>query len=359
MMKGPRRMSMAVRAPSGEILRKTQEFTQISSRNKLAGLPVVRGVVNFVEMMILGVTTITDSAKMAGQDEEGEELSGGVLIFTVALALALGIGLFFLVPNLLTSLIRLAVKNSVLLNLIEGVIRIAIFVGYIAAISAMKDIRRVFMYHGAEHKTVYCYEADLPLTVENCRGFTTLHPRCGTSFLFIVMIVSILIFSLLSWDMAWWLRALLRLALLPVVAGVSYELLKLLARCDGPIARALRWPGMQLQRLTTRQPDDGMLQVAIAAMKACIGEEDDERIPVVEMGGKPAGTAAEPVRQGSEDPSPVAAVRRPGDGLERPMGAPAGAGAPGAGAAAAAAAGGASAPVCYGQRGVYGPALFD
>ena len=216
-MKGPRRMSMAVRAPSGEILRKTQEFTQISSRNKLAGLPVVRGVVNFVEMMILGVTTITDSAKMAGQDEEGEELSGGVLIFTVALALALGIGLFFLVPNLLTSLIRLAVKNSVLLNLIEGVIRIAIFVGYIAAISAMKDIRRVFMYHGAEHKTVYCYEADLPLTVENCRGFTTLHPRCGTSFLFIVMIVSILIFSLLSWDMAWWWRALLRLALLPVV----------------------------------------------------------------------------------------------------------------------------------------------
>ena len=267
-MKAPDRIAMAVRGPDGVIRMKKQPYTAPGKKHKWMGWPVVRGVVNFLSMMFLGMHTLTDSAKMAGEDEE--ELSGGAMAFTVVLALALAVGLFVLLPTFLTSIVKPYIPWAVVLNLIEGVVRIAIFVGYVAAISTMKDIRRTFMYHGAEHKTVHCYEADKPLTVENARSFTTLHPRCGTSFLVIVMIVSILMFSLIKWEMAWYWRALLRIAMLPLVAGVSYEALYLF---DNPFTRALRWPGMQLQRLTTREPDDGMLEVAIAAMMGALGQE--------------------------------------------------------------------------------------
>jgi len=196
-------------------------------------------------------------------------LVGGVL------AAALSLGIFVLVPTLIATWLSGLIRIPVLVNLAEGLVRLLIFLGYITAITLMPDIKRFFAYHGAEHKVVNCYEAGMKLTVENAQKQTTLNPRCGTSFLLIVMIISVLVFSLTGWSGVWWTRFLVRIALLPVVAGISYEVLMLLAKRENACVRVLRWPGMQLQKLTTRQPDDAMVEVALAAFIAVL--EEDER----------------------------------------------------------------------------------
>jgi uncharacterized protein YqhQ len=198
--------------------------------------------------------------------------------FALILGLALAIGLFFLLPIFVTSLLANLVNNAFAMNLVSGALRLLLFVGYLAMVSLMPDIKRFFAYHGAEHKVVNCYERGLKLTVENAQSQSTRHPRCGTSFLLVVMVISVLIFSLTGWSGPWYLRMLVRLALLPVVAAVSFEALMLLAKWENLFVRALRWPGMLLQGMTTRQPDDGMVEVAIAAFAACLDEQERNEV---------------------------------------------------------------------------------
>ena len=267
MMCGKEHIAMAVRKGDGTISCEIEKRKSISDRFKFLKWPFVRGTVSLIESLVLGFKALTYSANESAESEE-EELSAGEMAFSVILALVLGIGLFFLLPAVLAHFTKAYVTSSFMQNLLEGAIRVAIFIGYIVAISKMKEIARVFQYHGAEHKTIHAYEADVELTPENCRQFTTLHPRCGTSFMFIVMVISIFVFSLVGVENVWW-RLLSRVVLLPVVAGVSYELLKFTGRhIDNPIVRALSWPGLSLQKLTTKEPDDEMLEVAIRSLQA-------------------------------------------------------------------------------------------
>ena len=293
MMRSPETTAIAVRRECGEIVTQKEETKSLSARYKILGIPIIRGVVNFVEMLVSGVKTITDAAKM--YDPEDEELEPSktekaiaektgkspmdvAIFFAVIIAVVVAVGLFFILPNLITGWITPYVDSAFGKNLIDGVIRVGMFLVYLFAISNMKDIRRLFGYHGAEHKVINCFEHDMPLDVEHARQNTRLHPRCGTSFLLIVMIISILLFTLLGWSDSWLIRISLRLAMLPVVAGVSYEILKLVAKYDNKFTMALRKPGMALQYLTTREPDDGMIEVALVSFLAAEGNMTDEEI---------------------------------------------------------------------------------
>lgn len=204
-------------------------------------------------------------------------MTTAAIYFSVVLALVFGIGVFMLLPTVLVGFIKQHIHSDILATLTEGVVRIIIFIGYIALVSRMKDIRRVFEYHGAEHKTIFCYESGAELTVENARKFTRLHPRCGTSFLLIVMVVSIILFSFISWDNPW-TRLGLRLLLLPVVAGLSYEVIKFAGKSTGMFMKIVSAPGMWLQKLTTREPDDSQLEVAICSLKSVLtGNIEDDK----------------------------------------------------------------------------------
>lgn len=196
----------------------------------------------------------------------------------MVIAIVMAVGLFFVLPTLITSLIQGSIKSNFLINLIDGSIRILIFLGYMLAVSFLPDIKTVFRYHGAEHKTIFCYENDLPLTVENVKPQKRLHPRCGTSYLLLVMVLSTVIYSCFPWGNSLLLRMATKLLLLPIIAGVSYEMLKLLAKGNHILVRALRWPGIQLQRLTTAEPDEDMIQVAIVAFEAALGEKNPEEV---------------------------------------------------------------------------------
>ena len=289
MMKGPKYMAVAVRDASGRIQVKRKPVKQLSKKYPFLGWPIIRGVVNFFVMLVSGMKTLMDSAEMAGGEvEEPSAFEKKVakalhmkpddvmMIFAVVLALVLAVGLFFMIPTALETLIKKAVKSRVLVNLCGGVIRILVFLTYVLLVSRLKEIRRVFQYHGAEHKTVFCYEHKLPLTVENAQKFTTLHPRCGTSFLVIVMVISILVFTLLGTDSSNVFKRMgSRLLLLPLVAGVSYEVLRALGRAkDTPLVCALRWPGLMVQKITTAQPDDSMVEVAICSLKYALDMPD-------------------------------------------------------------------------------------
>ena len=245
----------------------------------------IRGVTNFVDIMKLGITSLNDSVQMLGMEEEeptkfekwlAEKTGRDIMDIAMSAALFLGIGfavLLFL-PNLITTWVGKSMDNSFIVNLIEGLIRISIFVGYLLAISQMKDIKRFFGYHGAEHKTINAFEAGKVLTVENVQKFTTKHPRCGTSFLVFIMLISVIVFSLTGWEgQQWWERIIMRIILLPVVASISYELLMGLANKNNLFVRILRWPGMQVQKLTTKQPDDGMVAAAIIAALAVMDDD--------------------------------------------------------------------------------------
>ena len=286
MMRGPRKMAMAVRKPDGEI--DLTEWDLPVARPWYKTTPIIRGVFNFIDSMRDSYRCLMKSADIAGLEPEepsglekklmhlfGENLSkvfGGV---AMVLGMALAILLFMVLPTLLIGQIRRLIAVPFLLSLIEAAVKIGIFVLYLFAISRMPDIRRVFEYHGAEHKTIACYEAGDELTPENAARHSRFHPRCGTSFILIVIIVSVLVFSLVSWD-SLLLRIVLKLACLPLVVGVAYEIIKLAGRYNNPCTRAISAPGLWLQRLTTREPDLTQLEIAIAAMKPCIPENQDE-----------------------------------------------------------------------------------
>lgn len=284
MMRSPTKMAIAVRKEDGSISIARHPVAQPTGWRRW---PLIRGVLNFISMLKMGTETLNESLTLLGIDEEepnkfekwlsektGKSAGDIIMVLSTLLAAALCIGVFFLIPTLAATWLGKVISSAFVVNLLEGVVRLLIFLGYVLAISLMPDIRRFFAYHGAEHKVVNCYEAGLPLNVDNADRQTTLNPRCGTSFLLIVMLISVLIFSLTGWSGAWWSRFLIRLALLPIVAAVSYEVLMLLAKHDNIVTRILRWPGMQLQRLTTRKPDRKMLEVSLAAFISVLEPED-------------------------------------------------------------------------------------
>lgn len=287
MMKAPNAIAVAVRRPDGAIVVDRQEYTSPEKKHKWMGWPFVRGIINMGTMLSLGMNTLQKSTNMLGVlDEEpskfekwlsqklGKGIDKIVMGTAVTLAIALSIVLFFAIPEGFARLLKgVWADGSMnwLVNLLSGILRILILIGYILFCMLVPDVRRTFQYHGSEHKTVYCHEAGKPLTPENAREFSTLHPRCGTSFLLLVFVISIILFTVVGYQgNVYIFRLLSRLALLPVVAGVSYEVLKLLAHSNGLLARALRWPGLQLQRLTTKKPDDGMVEIAIVAMNVAL-----------------------------------------------------------------------------------------
>ncbi|HEV8153469.1 MAG TPA: DUF1385 domain-containing protein [Solirubrobacteraceae bacterium] len=287
MMRGVSTWAVAVRTPLPEQLERgldpqeaalgdveVQSFplTSVLSRHRLLRLPVVRGVVALVESLSIGYKALGIAAN-AQLPEEDKQISRGTFAGTIVLALTLAIGLFFLLPVGIASVFRDSLPNSVAFVVVEKLIRIAIFLGYLVLISRMKALRRLFEYHGAEHKTISCYEAGLDLTAENAQRFSRLHPRCGTSFLLIVMIVAVVVFAPLGTPAWYWLFAS-RVVGIPLVAGLAFEVIKFFGRNRRRRwARALMWPGMQLQRLTTREPDAPQLAVAIAAMEAVLAVE--------------------------------------------------------------------------------------
>lgn len=291
MMRAPRSMAIAVRRPSGEIVIKKEEVVPLSERFPLVKLPIVRGAVALFSSLIIGITALNFSANEAmveeKEGEEGEakqEISSWAMAGTMAVAFGFGILLFFILPLYLTKLLTPIIgESNIIFNLVDGVIRVAVFLIYIFSISRMGDIQRVFQYHGAEHKSIFAFEAGEELTVENVRKYSCLHPRCGTSFLLIVMLVSIVIFSLIPKLWPFYFKAGSRVILLPLIAGVSYELLKWSAKHDQlPLVKLLISPGLALQRLTTREPDDSQLEVAIRSMSEALevnaGYKDDRLV---------------------------------------------------------------------------------
>ena len=277
MMQNGERIALAVRRHADNEIVVRSMPARIKFK-RLGRIPFVRGVFRLYDMMSLGIRALNLSTQIAFPEEE--QLSKKGTFFTFAFAIVAAVAMFIVLPLYATNAIpSLRIGNAVLFNLVEGLIRLSIFFVYLVVISRMKDIRRVFQYHGAEHKVVYTYEADEELTVENARRHTTLHPRCGTAFLMTVFVIAILIFSLVG-NPALWIKTLSRLALLPVVAGISYEALRFSGRSfDRWWVKVLAQPGLWLQRLTTADPSDDMIEVAIASLKRALGEETSETEP--------------------------------------------------------------------------------
>ena len=277
MMKNGEQYAVAVRKPDGEIEIKKDSYRGITSKNALFRVPFIRGIFNFIESLSLGMGCLNYSASFYEEEEEKQiteeerarqkkkedAIMGVTMVFSVVLA----VGLFMLLPTFVAGFFRKWINGYMGIAALEGLIRILIFVGYVAGISFMPDIRRVYMYHGAEHKSINCIEHGLPLTVENVRKSSKEHKRCGTSFLLFVIVISTVVVMFVHTD-TMWLRMVSRILLLPVITGISYEFLRLAGRSDSPIVNALSRPGLWLQGLTTREPDDDMIEVAIASVEA-------------------------------------------------------------------------------------------
>lgn len=287
MMRGKNVYAMAVRNPEGEIVVETDEWSSIA-KSKIFKLPILRGMVAFLDSMISGTKILMRSAEIAGEewvDEEpskfekyimdklGDKVTDIVIYISVCLSMLLGLCLFYMLPLFLGSFFNEIVPIR-MLGVVEGLIRFAIFFCYLLLISRMKDIQRVFQYHGAEHKTIACYESGLPLTVENVRPCTRLHKRCGTSFLLFIMVLSMVIFFFVNTDV-WWLRLLTRIALVPVIAGLSYEIVRWAGSSESKFVAIVSYPGICLQKLTTAEPDDKQIETAIKAMQAVIDIEGE------------------------------------------------------------------------------------
>ena len=271
MMRDANKTATAVRLPNGEIEVETHPVTSIRERYPVLNLPLIRGSVIMVESLVIGMRALSFSAQAAG--EEDEQMTKKEIAMTILFALVLASVLFIVIPTGAAHLAAVYTDDPVVFNLIEGGIRLFVFLLYIWGISFMGGIRRVFQYHGAEHKTIHCYEAGEALTVENVQKFPRLHPRCGTNFLLIVMVVAIVFHVFFGWPDLW-LRILSRLAVLPVVAGVSYEIIRFAGRSENRIVRIMITPGLWLQYLTTRPPADEMVEVAIESLKAVLPAED-------------------------------------------------------------------------------------
>jgi len=272
MMKGLNRLAVAVRKPDNSIVVQRRKLTPLSEKFKFFGWPFIRGVVTLFSSLILGMQSLTYAANQV--TEEDEELSPLEMSLTIIVSLGLALLLFVALPAGIIALIQQYIHYDLLLNVIEGLIKITAFLTYIVLIGKLDDIKRVFMYHGAEHKVIHNYESDKELSVENARGFTTLHARCGTNFLFIVIILSILFFSFFGRP-PFLYRILYHILLLPIIAGTSYEVIKLAGGDNvNPLIKVLATPGLWLQKLTTNEPDDDMLEIAIKALKGVLPEKE-------------------------------------------------------------------------------------
>lgn len=291
MMKGPEKVAIAVRKPNNEIELRVDPVNSIAKRSKLLRLPFVRGMIGLIDALKIGTGALLYSAEFfedeAPKDKNGnpkktlmqrifkEKAQDVEMTLAVIISLAMTIGIFMVLPNLITNLLKNWITNTIGLNLVEGVLRIAIFLIYVIWVSKLEDIKRVFQYHGAEHKSIHCYENEMPLTVENVRKFPILHARCGTSFLFMVMVVSILVLSFFGWPNPV-LRVVTRIFMFPVIAGISYEINRIIGRSDSRLCYALSYPGLMIQKLATvKEPDDSQIEVAIKSLLAVIPENKE------------------------------------------------------------------------------------
>ena len=289
MMRGKTLYAMAVRNSSGDIVVEKEKIDGAVYTNPFFKLPIIRGIVSFVTSLVIGTKILMRSAEIAGddiaedeepskfekflQDKFGEKFNDILIYFSVAVSLIMGIAIFFLLPTFLGSFFKSLIPTWAL-GIIEGILRIVIFLIYIFIISRMKEIQRVFQYHGAEHKTINCYESGEELTVENIKKHTRLHKRCGTSFLFIVMLVSMVLFVFVRVDTIW-LRMLSRLLFVPLVAGISYEIIRWAGSSDSPLVKIVSLPGFCIQKITTAEPDGKQIETAVAALKGVL-EDDPE-----------------------------------------------------------------------------------
>ena len=302
MMKNKEKYSVAVRKPDGQIEVRTKVYRSIAGDSKWAKLPLIRGVVNFIDSLVLGMESLSYSASFYDDEEEqepgkfekllvklfGEKAEKVVMGCTVAFSVIMAVAIFMVLPYYISSIFRNFIVSNTLLAVLEGVIRLGLFTLYVVLISCMKDIKRTYMYHGAEHKCINCIERGRELNVKNVQKSSRYHARCGTSFLFIVMVISIVFFIFIRVDSPI-LRVVFRILLVPVIAGVSYEFIRLAGRTDNPLMKVLSLPGKAMQKLTTREPDDDMIEVAIAAVEAVFDwkvflgypdkEEQDVEIP--------------------------------------------------------------------------------
>lgn len=277
MMKNGDRYAVAVRKEDGEIVIKTEEYQSFIKNKKILSLPFVRGVFNFVDSLILGMKTLTYSAgffmeeeeaeKKAVSREEQEKKDSLLMGVTVAFSIILAVGLFMVLPYFISTLFRRFTDSAMAISLLEGVVRLSLFIGYILLISRMDDIQRVFRYHGAEHKCINCIEHGLELNVENVMKSSKQHKRCGTSFLLFVMLISVVLFLFIRVESPVW-RVVIRILLVPVIAGISYEFIRLAGRSDNKLVELLSKPGLWMQNLTTKEPDESMAEVAIASVEA-------------------------------------------------------------------------------------------
>ena len=293
MMRGKKMYAMAVRTPDGTLAVEKKDIDDVFSRYKIFKYPIFRGIASFIQSLIIGTKIIMRSTQLAGLEEEtdenaepskfekalqkmfGDKLTDVLIYISVAVSLVFSIGLFFVLPVFIGSLLRPILPGTWALGIAEGLIRIAIYLLYLFLVSRMKEIKRVFQYHGAEHKTINCFEHGEELTVENVKKYTRLHKRCGTSFLLIVMIISMVVFFFIRTDTIW-LRLVSRILLVPFVAGISYEVIRWAGRSDSPVVKIVSAPGLCLQKITTAEPDGSQIEAAIAAMKGVLEEEAED-----------------------------------------------------------------------------------
>ena len=291
MMRGKHTQAMCARLEDGRIVSEVEEFTLLSQRNKFFALPLVRGVCSMIDSLVSGMQAIVWSTNVSlAEDEEEEELTPMEIAITLIISIGLGVLLFFLLPVVIAHFLQPLIPGNFWQNLFEGIVRVGVFLLYLVLITRMKEIRRVFQYHGAEHKAIHCFEHGLPMTPDNARQFPRLHVRCGTAFLIMVMVIAILVYTIFP------LNAIIsgfgvpaglpklvlvivaRIVLMPVIAGISYEITVKWAGShpDNPLVKVILWPGMQMQYLTTHEPDDAQMECAIAAMQAVLAREDAE-----------------------------------------------------------------------------------
>lgn len=281
MMRGPSTVALAVRKEDGEIFIKTDRKSPLTKKNKFLSLPIIRGAVALIDSLITGTKYLSDSGDIFEGNEENINNKKSLkdkLILGATLLVSLGISLllFALFPTIVADFAKRFTQNTFLINIFEGIIKVIIFLAYVFFIGKLDDIKRIFQYHGAEHKTIFCYENEEELTVENVRKYGTLHPRCGTNFMFTVIIIGILVFSVFGWPNLSY-RIFLRIALLPLIAGISYEFIKWQGKSDSGFAKIMSLPGLYLQKLTTNEPDDSQIEVAIESLKAVIREGEDDK----------------------------------------------------------------------------------
>ena len=288
MMRGPKDVAIAVRKPDNEIELKVDKLDTLAMKHKFFALPFIRGVVGLVEAMMIGTKALMYSAEFFDEEEEAgppkisftqkifkDKAAEVEMVIAVVISIVLALGIFMILPTLITNLFKRWITSSIGLNLVEGIVRISIFLLYVVAVSRLEDIKRVFEYHGAEHKTIHCYESGDELTVDNVKKYPILHPRCGTSFLFMVMIVSILVLAFFGWPNPIQ-RLLVRILMFPVIAGISYEINKLIGKSNSKLAYYLSYPGLMIQKwATVKEPDSSQIEVAIVSLEAVLTDDTE------------------------------------------------------------------------------------